>query len=681
MLISWKWLQDYVSLDYEPAEVERRLMMAGLNHDGTDSIGDDLAIDLEVTSNRPDCLGHLGVAREAAVLFDRQLKVPAAAPRASGPPVDELTKVRIDCSELCYRYTARILRGVKISPSPDWLAERLRTVGIGGVSNVVDISNYVLMECGQPLHVFDLDKLAGPEIIVRQALPGEEFVAIDHRTYELDPGMCVIADQQHAVALGGVMGGTDTEVTGATVNLLIEAAEFSPLSIRTTARKLNLHSPSSYRFERGVDSVGVDWASRRCCELILELAGGELAPGVVDVGRGMVPRQPVVLRLSQLERILGIEVPTAEVRRILAALGHQELRADDNAVEVVPPSWRRDLTREIDLIEEVARIHGYEQIPEDVTVAMWPSHRSDAERVVDKLRRVLTAAGFDEAMTASVVPREWSAAFSPWTTSEPIVSNTPMKGILADAPKDLSQADTVRRSLAPSLLEARRYNESVSNPVIELFEVAKVYLPQKDGLPHEQWTLGISSGSDYYTVKGVLESLVNAINPELRLDVGPTQHELLHPQKCCELKLNGHRLGLLGEISEKGRHQFGLRGSTTIAEVRLALLEEAAVLIPQYRVSSPYPPISRDLNLIVAEELAWSELETTVRDAAGECLESLDYQDVYRDPAKDGPSTKRLLFSFQLRSADRTLTREEADDIRSSIVAACQREHDARLLA
>ena len=331
--------------------------------------------------------------------------------------MQELAQVRIDCPELCYRYTARVVRGVKIGPSPDWLAQRLRTLGLAVVNNVVDITNYVMMECGQPLHAFDFAKLARRQIIVREARSGEAFQAIDHRTYTLQPGMCVIADAASPVALGGVMGGAESEVSAGTTELLIESAQFSPLSIRTTARKLGLHSPSSYRFERGVDPEGVDWASRRCCELILQLAGGELAAGVLDVGTAQSPRPAVVLRLAQLPRILGIQVPADATERILKALGSEVLRVDQQCIEVRPASWRRDLTREIDLIEEVARIHGYEKISEDVSVPLFPSQPTVRSRVANRVRQVLTAAGFDEAMTASLVPVEWSNAFSPWTDS------------------------------------------------------------------------------------------------------------------------------------------------------------------------------------------------------------------------------------------------------------------------
>ena len=274
MIVSWNWLTEHVDLPMSLDELTERLTLTGLNLEGIEQVGDDTAIDLEVASNRPDCLGHLGVAREISVLWDQPLKKPDPQPAPAGQPVTEQTSVEVNCPELCPRYTARVIKGVKIGPSPDWLADRLRCLGIAVINNVVDISNYVMMECGQPLHTFDYNKLSGGKIIVRESKPGEKFTAINHQEYELQARTCVIADGEKAVALAGVMGGANTEVSDATVDLLIEAADFAPLSVRNTARRHNLHSPSSYRFERGVDPAGIDWASRRCCELILELAGG-----------------------------------------------------------------------------------------------------------------------------------------------------------------------------------------------------------------------------------------------------------------------------------------------------------------------------------------------------------------------------------------------------------------------
>ncbi len=531
MIVSWDWLKQYVALDMTPAELAERLMMAGLNHEDTHQVGDDFAIHLEVTSNRPDCLGHLGIAREISVLWNRPLKVPSAAPRAGDTPVADLARVRIENPQQCTRYTARVIRGVKVGPSPPWLLARLATLGVAEINNVVDITNYVLFECGQPLHAFDLARLSGREIVVRQARQGETLVAINHKTYALDTSMCVISDCERAVGLAGVMGGAETEVSPRTTELLIESAEFDPLSIRTTARKLGLRSASSDRFERGLDPQGVDWASRRCCELILELAGGQLAEGHIDVGGRPAPRDKITLRFAQLPRVLGIDVDPAEARRILTALGVDELKADRETIEVVPPSWRRDLSREIDLVEEVARIHGYDKIPEDSNVPMAPSHRTPTDRVLAKARHVLTAAGFDEAMTLSVVDEPWSEAFSPWTAAAALRSTIPV----------LRGADRLRHSLVPSLLGARQTNEAAANAVIELFEIAKVYLPRAGQLPDEQLMIGLTSGNDYLAVKGVIEGLLAALNQRVELEVRPTRQGLLDERESAELRVHAAR--------------------------------------------------------------------------------------------------------------------------------------------
>ncbi len=691
MIVSWNWLKQYVPLGMPVAELERRLTMSGLNHEGTEEVGGDLAIDLEVTSNRPDCLGHIGVAREVAVLWQTELKIPAAQPPETETPVDDLVTVRIDCTDLCPRYAARVIRGVKIGPSPRWMARRLAAVGIAPINNVVDISNYVLMECGQPLHTFDFGRLTGSQIIVRRPKPGETIEAIDHKTYVLQPETCVIADAQYPVAIGGVMGGAQTEISDSTTEILIEAARFDPVSIRNTARALNLHSESSYRFERGVDPEGIDWASRRCCELILELAGGELARGVVDAGQRPPKRAPVVLRFSQLKRVLGIDVPRERVREILIALGNVEvaqaspLPEESSAVEaphpsplpegegvrVVPPSWRRDLTREIDLVEEVGRIHGYDQIPEDVGVPMVSSSRTQEDRVVAKVRQVLVACGFDEAMTTSVVDHEACRALSPWTDAEPLQSLTAV----------LRGADRLRLSLIPSLLAARRTNEALANPEIELFEIARVYLPRGNELPEEEPMLGITSGRDYPAVKGVIEAVVAALRPAAGLQSAEAGCDLFDPGQSCRLLLDGQVLGYVGGLRPEGLGQFDLRFPTTVAEVKLALLVQAANLIPRHAPQPPYPAVTRDLNLVVDEAVRWADVAETVRANCGGYFEKLDYRDTYRDPRRLGPDKKSLLLTIVLRSKQGTMTNQQADQIREQIVAACRAKHGAELRA
>ncbi|MCS7306571.1 MAG: phenylalanine--tRNA ligase subunit beta [Thermoguttaceae bacterium] len=788
MIISWNWLKQYVLLDMPVEELCYRLMMAGFNHEGTTEVGGDLAIDLEITSNRPDCLSHLGIAREVGALYGRPVRIPAAQPTEGNIPVERLVQVRIECPDLCFRYVARVIRGVRIGPSPAWLARRLRTVGITPINNVVDVSNYVLMECGQPLHTFDFAKIQGRTIVVRRPKPGETIEAINHQRYWLGPDMCLICDAQRPVAIAGVMGGAETEISDSTTDVLVEAAEFDPVSIRRTARALGLHSESSFRFERGVDPEGVDWASRRCCELILQLAGGELAAGAVDVGRKPPQRQPIALRFAQIRRILGIDVPREKVREILLALGLQECpptdsdlagcssvsqqpiklnslpmdpssaictstsageppssipssgsppssasvrssitdqlstfdhlstytqpsaftqspsstpssafvhqisgqftaqtrSATENAsgssptaqiqpdrVLLLPPSWRSDLQREIDLIEEVARIYGYEKIPEDVRVPMTPSVRTKQERVLEKVRHVLTGCGLDEAITFSVVEPGWIRAFLPWTSAEPLRTQTPL----------VRGANVLRQSLVPSLLAARRTNESVGNSRIELFEIARVFWPQPGALPIEEQMLAITSGRPYLELKGILEALLEALKISEPLRAEPAQCPQLAPDNSCRLYLANELWGFVGQISAELQAQTDLRHPCTVAEVRIALLVTAAELVPQYRPVAPYPAITRDVNLVVDEPVRWADVAATVWQAGGPWLESVQYRHTYRDPQRLGEGKKSLLMTLAFRCPDRTLTNPEADQLRDLIVAACQKHHGAQLRA
>jgi phenylalanyl-tRNA synthetase beta chain len=564
-----------------------------------------------------------------------------------------------------------VIRGVKIGPSPKWLADRLRAVGIAVINNVVDVTNFVLMECGQPLHAFDFQRLRGGRIIVREAKPGEKFLAINHQEYELTAGTCVIADAERPVALGGVMGGADSEVSDSTTDVLLEAAEFDPLSIRTTARRFGLHSPSSYRFERGVDPEGVEWASRRACELILETAGGELAEGLVDVGRQPPPRDVVKLRFEQIPRVLGIKVPDAAVQKILAALGCVETHVCGHCVKVTPPSWRADLTREIDLIEEVARIHGYDQIPEDVGVKMAASTRSREDRVLERVRGVMVAAGFDEAMTLSAVDEAWVDMFRPWTEEPPLKTSTPV----------LRRADCLRQTLLPSLLAARRHNEKTANPGAELFEVANAYLPIEGSLPQQKRLLAIVSGGDFFSVKGVVEGLVARLAPNLHLEVGASEFPLFDGTRQGRLRLGDHLLGYIGELSPAGRERFDMRWPTTAAEVDLDVLVAAARLAAKAEPLSPYPPVGRDLNIVVPESVHWSEVEALVRASGGELVETVAYKETYRNPDKLGAGNKSLVFSLQLRSARGTLTNEEADGVRDRIVTVLEKQLGAALRA
>lgn len=675
MLVSWDWLKQYVALDVSAEIFADRLTMTGLNLEECHDVAGDTCIDFEVTSNRPDCLGHLGIAREAAVVYNKPLKVPAADPKIGAAPVGSATSVVNECPDLCSQYHARVIRGVKVGPSPAWLQRRLQTVGIASINNIVDITNYVLMECGQPLHAFDMDKLHGQRIVVRRAKAGEKLQAIDHKEYVLAPDMCVIADADHPVALAGVMGGAETEITSATKNVLIEAALFAPLSIRNTSRRLKLHSDSSYRFERALDPHGPEWASRRCCELILELAGGELLNGSVFAGT-QPPAEcaPITLRFAQIRRILGMEIPNEEAVRILTALGLTLVgAATADTVTFVPPSNRRDLSREIDLIEEVARIHGYDQLPADVNVPLCLSHKSHRDRVVDRVRSTLTGAGFYEAITVSLVSEREHAIFRPRGDVTP----------LAIDHSDFRETSLLRQTLVPSLLGSRRANERRGTFGAQLFEIASVHLSADKTLPHAQsepTMIGFVSGKSFAEIKGVVQELAVRVNPSAQIVVRPSSIPQFTEGRGAEVLLNGQFWGWLGELDRVVAGQLDLRDPVTVAELDLGVLESVADLVPKFKPLPTYQSSSRDLNFVLDDPVTWSELNAVVRGAAGPLLESIGFGGQYR--GKQIPEGKKsYLVTLMYRSPERTLTSEEVEAAQQSVIAACQTQLGATLRA
>lgn len=681
MLVSWKWLTRYVDLPMDRVELEDRLSLSGLNHEGTETsaensalAADDVCIDLEVTSNRGDCLGHIGVAREIAVLYDAELKIPSPVIAQFGTPVASLLTVDNQFLDACPRYTARVIQGVKIGPSPEWMQSALQSVGIGVVNNVVDATNYIMLECGQPLHAFDYASIADKKIVVRPAGAKEIITAIDHHDYELDPSMCVIADTTKVSAVAGVMGGADSEVTETTTDLVIEAAIFTPLSVRRTARKLKLHSPSSFRFERRVDPVGVEWASRRVCELIVEISGGTIAAGIIDTAPEIPTREPIVLRLSELERILGVAVSAADVERILTVLGCQsDSKIAGGSGTFSAPTWRHDLTREVDLIEEVARIHGYDKIPEDSPVPVTPSSRRTFDSATERIRGVMTGAGLSEAMTPSVVNGKLDQSLSPWTDRPALMTQTAM----------LKGAKCLRRTLMPSLLQARANNWAAASMEADLFEIAHLYLPGEtaDDLPEELYAVGLVCGRDYFAAKGIIESLCAALGTKHSLSVEPSNSAGFVTGQLVSLSLGDSHLGYLGVVDPTALKQWKLPGSVVVAELSMASLLFDAQLVPQQKLVSAFPLVQRDLNFVMAESVRWNELENVVRLAVGDQLKSVTYRETYRDAKKDGKDRKRILLSMQLQRDDSTLSGEDADALVQSVIGDCKRKLGAELLS
>ena len=685
MIISTNWLADYVQLPGTTADLVQRLLMAGLNHESTTPVGDDEAIEIEVTSNRPDCLGHIGVAREAALLFGRPLHVPNPVPLEGQALAARSVAVEIAAGDVCPFYSARVIRGVQVGPSPRWLVERLRTVGVTSVNNVVDVTNYVMLETGQPLHAFDLAKIRGSRIVVRRARAGEPFEAINHKTYELSDRMCVIADGERPVALAGVMGGADTEITAASTDILIESAQFAPLPVRAAARGLALASDSSYRFERGPDPAMVDWASRRAAALVLELAGGMLEAGSIEAGR--LASTPAVIRLApgRVAEVLGVDVPTERQREILTGLGFvAEPRA---ANRWRAPSWRRDAWREIDLVEEIGRIEGYERVPEDVAIAARPVEWSPRERTVRAAGAVLVAAGLCEAMTRSVVGEALETSGGPWGGAAP----------LAISPALVRGADRLRRTLLPSLLEARAANAAVGTSDAELFEIARAYVARaaaEEAAPsptpvEEPLLAAFVCGGGFARGKGLAEAVLARLglhgrHGPARIEYRPFAWDLFTAGRGAEILLHDRdvepaRVGVVGEVAAATLSRAGLDGPVVAAELRLDRLEFTADLDRRLERPSDFPAVQRDVNLVVDEGVPWAAVEAAIHEAAGEMLDECRLVQVWQDAERLGAGRKSLVVALRLRSRTGTLSRDEATATIAAVVAECSRRAGAVL--
>jgi phenylalanyl-tRNA synthetase beta chain len=702
MIISTNWLSEYVSLPASVDALVERLMLSGLNHESTRAVGADTAVEIEVTSNRPDCLGHIGVAREAAVLFARPLHIPDPRLQEGGAAAAAEVAAKILAPEICPFYTARVIRGVRVGPSPAWLVDRLATVGVASVNNVVDITNYVMLECGQPLHAFDLGKIRGGRISVRRAATGETFTAINHKTYTLTEAMGVIADAEGPVALAGVMGGAGTEIVATTTDVLLESAQFAPLTVRAAARGLVLASASSYRFERVPDPAAVDWASRRAAALIVEIAGGQVLRGVVEAGRLAANPATIDLRHGRVAEVLGIDVAVARQQAILVGLGFVAESIEGKRSRWKAPTWRRDCWREIDLVEEIARIEGYDSVPEDVAIAARPVVESARDRALRRAAEVLVAAGFCEAMTRSVVAAPLETTASPWGDAAPLVCAPPL----------VRGADRLRRTLLPSLLEARAANSAVGAQRPELFETARGYLARpaagSDGATgqgsqggaqaaaapiEEPLLVSFVVGGHFAAAKGLATALLDRLG--LAADATGATRVVYRPVagldlfaagRAAELVLQrpdrpAERVGVVGEVATAVLSRLGLKGAVCAAEVRLDRLEFAIDTEPTRFRPSDFPAVERDVNLVVDQALPWGDVDAVIRAAAAGPLEECRLVQVWTDAERLGAGKKSFVVSLRLRSSTGTLSGEEASRTVESVVAACGRQCGAVLRA
>lgn len=696
MIISTNWLAEYVSLSVSADVLVERLLLSGLNHESTRTIGADTAIEIEVTSNRPDCLGHIGVAREAAVLFARPLHIPD--PRLQEAAVAAAADIAVEILEpqICPFYSARVIKGVRVGPSPQWIVDRLATVGVASVNNVVDVTNYVMLECGQPLHAFDLAKIRGGRVMVRRALPGETFTAINHKTYPLTDAMGVIADAEGAVALAGVMGGAGTEIASDTTEILLESAQFAPLSVRAAARGLVLASASSYRFERVPDPAAVDWASRRAAAMIAEIAGGHVSRGVVEAGNLKASPATIPLRNRRVAEVLGIEIPPERQQAILIGLGFVAESVDAAGSRWRAPTWRRDCWREIDLVEEIARIEGYDKVPENEPIAARPVAESARERTLRRASEVLVAAGLCEAMTRSVVGEPLEVTASPWGDTPPLVCAPPL----------VRGADRLRRTLLPSLLEARAVNVAVGAQRPDLFETARGYLarpgdssgkasrdrPTATSPAEEPLLVSFVIGGGFAAAKGLAEAVLERLGlvagavSDARVVVRPVVLDLFAPGRVGEIVLErpGHpaeRVGVIGEVAAAALAAAGLKDPVAAAELRLDRLEFAVDREPSRCRPSDFPAIERDVNLIVDQAVPWGDIATAIDDGGGALLEECRLVQVWTDAERLGAGKKSFVVSLRLRSNAGTLSGEEANRTVEAVVAACGRQCGAVLRA
>src|SRR6266576_3626290 len=647
----------------------------------TSVIPSQAIMEAEITSNRPDEMGHLGVARELAAGLDRPVKrdfMPSFTGTAS-PPGHELVKVTIEDPDLCSRYIGGVITGVKVGPSPDWLQRRLRACGVRPINNVVDITNYVLLEYAQPLHVFDLAKLRGPEIQVRRAREREKLLCLDGVTRDLAPEMLVIADAERPVALAGIIGGEESAVTAATTDVLLESATFNGPSVRQTARTLGIRTEASARFERGLPPELALAGARRAASLIAEVAGGKVHRDWADV----YPRPPepvrVNLRPALIDDILGTHVPLEEAESILKRLNFHVKVMGDGEWDVLPPVFRLDVTIPEDLVEEVGRVYGYDRVPPTLPGRRhekWTPSSPSIDRRLDAAREVLAGAGFTET---------WNPALVSGKKLEDLRIAAHAMRVMNALSDDM---DTLRTSLLPSLIDAAALNRDRGRLDIRVYEIAAAYLApvgeHKAGQPEEPLRLAAAASAGasaddgriaFYRLKAVLDECVGSLSaPAVAYQRAAAQ--LFHPGRCAAVVMDGRQLGYIGEVHPSVSAGAKLEGRIAAFEVDVEPLL-AAARIPRSQPLPRFPGVERDLAVVVVDTVAAGDVLTSIKELAGDLLEHVRAFDEYRG-AQVAEGHKSIAFTLTFRSPERTLTDAQVDKVMSEIKLGLEKRHRAR---
>ncbi len=672
MFISCEWLKDFLELELSPAELRDRLTMVGLAIDAVETHGADSVLDVEVPSNRPDCLSHIGIAREVSVIESKPLRSPKAYALKPEGSSASLTSVDIKDPDLCPRYAARLVRGVKIGPSPDWLAKRLETIGQRPINNVADITNYVLHELGQPLHAFDFAKLGGRRIVVRRAVPGEKLKTLDGVERTLTGDMLVIADAEKAVALAGIMGGEESEISAQTTDVLIESAYFDPNSVRQTARQLGMDTEASRRFERGADCEGVLRAQQRCVELICELAGGVATEDAIDVYPQPLSERVVDLRPERVTELTSLTVEPAEIVRILTGLGFEQTERWTFKV----PSWRIDVEQEEDLVEEVARHTGYEKIGSELPPSNSSGEYQPTEMKQRSLRRALNAFGFDEAINFSFIQQDARFELIPslagHENDQPQLANP----IIEDAA-------WMRSTLLPGLLDSLRHNFNHGIRDVRLFEIGRIFSVLETGeLPQETLALGlVATGSaieegraqserelDFFDVKGALEAAVDWMNLA-PLTFAQTSARHLRAGQSAQIKTgDGTAIGTIGRLAESIAASYKFRQPVYVLELDLGALLSGPAKLIQYSPLPRYPSVTRDISLLVDRQVALDEIFAAVNNQQVADCRSVKLVGTFE--GGNIPQGKRsVTLRLEYRSDERTLRDEEVEEYHSRLTA------------
>ena len=708
MKVVYNWLKDFVDVAATPQELASRLALSGTNIGGVENGAHGAVIEAEVSSNRPDCLGHYGIAREVAAIYKLSLKHVSPKPAETAAKAGDAVKVEIQTPELCGRFTARVIRNVKIQPSPKWLKDRLEASGVASISNVVDISNYVMLELGHPLHTFDYDKVRDHKIVVRRAKPGEKIRTLDGIERPLDSNICMISDGDgsRAVGIGGIMGGAETEISFSTKNVLIECAWFEPVAIRRAARFLKLHTEASTRFGRGADPEMAELASRRAAELILHLAGGDLLSGVVDIYPGKRTAKKIHVTRAEILRVMGADVPDKEVEASLSALGFAPVRIDQNrgaegsllaAWECTQPSWRAEVEREIDLIEEIARIYGLNKFPPRLPAARQGAARLPHYEAETRLRERLIGLGYREILTIPHVAEERDALFRPEGVTPARLSN-PLS----------EEANVLRSTGIVTMAAALEWNLNHGQRNARLFEIGRHYrLNGSESFETRVLSIGATGEArekglydaardfSFADLKGDLDALgqftsTSSSATGFRWEDGGA--DWLHAARRGSINLNTvnpseasslSSVGVAGQLARRVAEKLKLRQDVFLAELQLDPVYAAMHSAKEARRYAPlprFPSVERDFSLLLADGTKFSDVTKTIQSLGIGEIHSIEATDLFR--GKNVPAGKySLLVRVTFQSREATLTEAQIGDFSGRIVTALEKNLGAQLRA